>query len=89
MLGQAYQQNQCASNSCSMGTHGCALMVHGSGHVCNIRHPAGKHRWDEETAKQKSREDNMRSKRWWGPAVGMNDNSRPAVGQSRLQWSST
>ena len=74
MPGQAYQQNQCASNSCSMGTHGCALMFHGIGHVCNIRHPAGKHRWDEETARQRSREDSMRSKRWRGPAVGMNDN---------------
>ena len=61
MLGQAYQQNQCASNSCSMGTHGCAVMVHGSSHVCNIRHPAGEHRRGEETARQKSREDSMRS----------------------------
>ena len=45
------------------------MMVHDSDHVCNIRHPAGMHRWDEETAKLKSRKGNMRSKRWWCPAV--------------------
>ena len=50
MLGHAYQQNHCADNSCSMGAHGFAMMVHDSGHVCSMKHPACKHRWDKTTA---------------------------------------
>ena len=50
----------------------------------HIRHPAGMHRWDEEAAKLKSRKGNMRSKRWWCPAVGMNDSSRPALEQEQV-----
>ena len=61
VLGQAYQQNQCAGNPCSIGTHGCATMYHGSGHGCNTRHPACKHRWVKKAAKQKSRENNMKT----------------------------
>ena len=40
ILGHAYQQKQCADNSCSMGAHGFAMMVHDSGHVaaCGIQH---------------------------------------------------
>ena len=33
MLCQAYQQNQCAGNSCSVGAHVCAMVVRDSGHV--------------------------------------------------------
>ena len=83
MLGQAYQQNQCAGSSCSMGAHGCTMMVHDRGHVCSMKHPACKHRWAKKAAKQERREDSMKDKRWWGPAVGMNNSSRPAVGQKQ------
>ena len=84
MLGQAYQQKQCAGNPCSTRAHVCAMVVRDSGHVRGMKHPACKHRWVKKTAKQESREDSMKNKRWWGPAVGMNDNSRPAVGQKQV-----
>ena len=40
ILCQTYQQNQCASNGCSMGAHVCAMVVRDSGHVCGVKHPA-------------------------------------------------
>ena len=33
MLGQAYQQTQCAGNPCSTKAHARAMVVHGSGHA--------------------------------------------------------
>ena len=62
-LCQAYQQNQCASNSCSMGAHGCAMVARESGHVCGTEHPAYKRRWGEKPAKQVGREDSREDER--------------------------
>ena len=59
------------------------MMVHYSGHVRSMVRPACKHGWDKKAAKRKISEDSMKNKRWWGPAVGMNDISRPAVGQKQ------
>ena len=83
MLCQACQQNQCAGNSCSMGAPVCAMVVRDSGHVCDTKHPACKHRWDKEAAKQESRRDSRKDKRRWGPAVGMDDRSQPVVEQKQ------
>ena len=63
VLCQAYQQNQCAGNSCSMGAHVCAMVVRDSGHVCGMKHPACKHRWDKKAAKQDGRKDSKKDKR--------------------------
>ena len=82
MLCQAYQQNQCAGNSCSVGAHVCAMVVRDSGHVCGTKHPACKHRWDKKAAEQESRR-SSRNRRRWGPDVGMDDKSQPAVGQKQ------
>jgi len=83
MLCQAYQQIQCAGNSCSVGAHVCAMVVRDSGHVFGTKHPACKHRWDKKAAEQESRRISKRNRRRWGPAVGMDDNSQPEVGQKQ------
>ena len=62
LLCQAYQQNQCAGNSCPMGAHVCAMVVRDSGHVCGMKHPACKHRWDKKAVKQDSKRDNKRDR---------------------------
>ena len=62
-LCQAYQQNQCAGNSCSMEAHVCAMGVRNSGHACGTKHPACKHRWDEKPAKQVGKKDSKIGKR--------------------------
>ena len=43
ILCQAYQQNQCANNSYSMGDHVCTMVVRDLGHVCGMDHPVRKH----------------------------------------------
>ena len=63
ILCQAYQKNQCAGDSCSMGAHVCAMVVRDSGHVCGLKHPACKHRWDMKAAKQGGGKDNKKSRR--------------------------
>ena len=35
-----------------MGAHVCAMVVRDSGHVCGMKHPACKHRWDKKEVKQ-------------------------------------
>ena len=82
-LCQACQRNQCAGNSCAMGAPVCAMVVRNSGHVCDTKHPVCKHRRDTEAAKQENRRDSRRDRRRWGPAVGMDDNSQPAVEQEQ------
>ena len=84
VLGHSYQQNQCAGDSRSIGTHGCTTMCHDSGHVCNIWHPACEHRWDKKSAEQENKEHSMKDKRWWNLAVGIYDSSRTAVGQRQV-----
>ena len=83
MLCHADQQNQCADSSCSIGAHGFAILVHYNCHVRSMKRPACKHRWGKKAAKRKISEDSMRNKRWWGPAVGTNDSSRPEVGRKQ------
>ena len=63
ILCQAYQKNQCAGDSCSMGAHVCAMVVRDSGHVCGLKHPACKHRWDMKAAKQGGGKDNKKNRR--------------------------
>ena len=50
MLCQAYQQIQCAGNSCSVGAHVCAMVDRDSSHVRGTKHPACKHRWGKKAA---------------------------------------
>ena len=50
MLCQAYQQIQCAGNSCSVGAHVCAMVDRDSSHGRGTKHPACKHRWGKKAA---------------------------------------
>ena len=83
MLCQAYLQNQCAGNSCSVRAHVCAMVVRDSGHVFGTKHPACKHRWDKKAAEQESRRNSRENRHRWSSAVGMDDNCQPAVGQKQ------
>ena len=70
-------------HSCSAGAHVCAMVARDNGHVCGTKHPACKHRWDKKATEQESRRIGKRYRRRWGPAVGMDDNSQPAVEQKQ------
>ena len=59
------------------------MVVRDSGHVCGMKHPACKHRWDKKAAKQDGKKDTKKDKRRWGPAVGMDGSSQPTVGQEQ------
>ena len=83
MLCQAYLQNQCTGNSCSVKAHVCAMVVRDSGHVFGTKHPACKHRWDKKAAEQESRRNSKENRHRWSSAVGMDDSSQPAVGQKQ------
>ena len=79
MLSQPCQQRRCAGNPCSTKAHVRARVVRDSGLSRGTRHPACKHRWDKKVAEQRSKEDSKKNKRWWGPAVGMDDSIQLAV----------
>ncbi len=83
VLCQAYQQNRCAGNSGAMVAHVWAMVVRDSGHICAMKPPVCRHRWDMKPDKQDGRRNSERGKRRCSPAVGVVSISQPTVCQKQ------
>ena len=88
MLCQAYQQNQCAGNSCSVGAHVCAMVVRDSGHVCGTKHPACKHRWDKKATEQRAGGSARETDADGAQLLAWMTTVNQQLNKSRLQWQS-